>query len=498
MKRFYIHGIWAVIPCSVIVFLSTPLKANNLNDVAKIKSLASNRAGTHDPAGNADSLNSFPPGQTHIMLDIDGPGQINHIWMTYAAFAGHRTLLRDLVIRMFWENSETPAVEIPLGDFFALGHSRNYKVNSAPIIVGDNTRALNCYWPMPFYKHARIEIYNAGQRGIRRIFYNIDYEPGSIDTDQGLFHAVFHRNKNLPGQNRFRFEPDKNYVILETQGQGQYVGCVLNVDSDADGWWGEGDEIIYIDDHNQPRISGTGSEDYFCNAWGFKNTFSYAYYGVPLIEKLDNGRQLTTAYRWHIPDPVRFNQYIRVTLEPIFPENVTNDYSSAAFWYQREPITTREPLPADNQARFNLPAKNTTGRYSMDGTELEPELRRRGLKVLAKMTPTNEMDIPREGYLRIEPEGKILAIPLPVDEDGRYNIKLQPCLTFENAADRFMLGTDKNDLTAYDKPDNAYDAPFLSVGQAESQNGFLTIYLRTDAPFGIDALRWQKITSNTD
>ncbi len=465
-----------------------------MSDVAKIKPLESRRASTHDPAGNADSLNSFAPGQTHVMLDKDGPGRINHIWMTYATFAGHQTALRDLVIRMYWENSAIPAVEVPLGDFFAQGHSRSYNVNSAPITIGENPRALNCYWPMPFYKHARIEIYNSGQRGIRRIFYNINYELGPMDTDLGLFHAVYHRNRNLPGQNRFQLEKDKNYVILETQGQGQYVGCVLNVDADAEGWWGEGDEIIYVDDQNQPRISGTGSEDYFCNAWGFKNTFSYAYYGVPLTEKLENGRQLTTAYCWHIPDPVRFEQYIKVTLEPIFKPMVTNDYSSVAFWYQKEPIKKREPLPADNQARFNPPAKNTSGCYSMDGTELEPSLRQNGLKVLALMTPKDEIDIPREGYLRLEPEGKIIAMPLPVDENGRYEVEVQPCLTFADAANRFMLGVDQNNLTSYNKPDNAYEAPFLSAGQAQSHNGFITIYLQADAPLGIDALRWRKIS----
>lgn len=354
----------------VIVLFSASLWGNTIDDVAKIKPLVSGRTGTHDPAGNADSLNSFGPGATQVLLDVAGPGRINHVWMTYATFAGHQTLLRDLVLRMYWEQSTVPAVEVPLGDFFALGHGRSYQVNSAAIVVGDHVRALNCYWPMPFYQHARIELYNGGERTVRRIFYNIDYETGPIESELGLFHAVYHRNKSLAGQNRFALEPEKNYVILETEGRGQYVGCVLNVDADAKGWWGEGDEIIYVDRRDKPAISGAGSEDYFCNAWGFRNEFSYGYYGVPLLETLDNERKLTTAYRWHIPDPVRFERYVKVTLEPIYDESVTNDYSSVAFWYQHDPIKHRRPLPKDNRARFNPPAKKhqRAVQHGWDGT----------------------------------------------------------------------------------------------------------------------------------
>src|SRR6476469_609621 len=151
----------------VLLVLVRSLAAAGLEDLPALQDRTSHRASSHDPTGgNVDSLLSLAPGSTHVLLETDGPGCVRHVWMTLTVFPNHATALRDLVLRMSWEGSGVPAVETPLGDFFALGHCRRYPVQSAPIAVGQHPSALNCYWPMPFYKHARIELYNSGTRSV--------------------------------------------------------------------------------------------------------------------------------------------------------------------------------------------------------------------------------------------------------------------------------------------------------------------------------------------
>ncbi len=484
-------GTYVIVLGSILTGVSV---ANDRNDLSLIKPLTSHRSSSNDPTGNTDNITSFAPGQTHTMLDCQGPGCIHHFWMTVSTFPGHQTVLRDLVLRMYWENAPVPAVEVPLGDFFALGHGRYYTVRSATVCVGDNPKALNCYWPMPFHQHARIEIHNAGNRGVRRIYYNIDYELGPLDTQQALFHALYRREPHLPGQPQSDINPQDNYVILETEGQGQFVGCVLSVDADARGWWGEGDDMIYVDRRDRPTIKGTGSEDYFCNAWGFKNPFSFPYYGAPLLEKLQNGHKLTTAYRWHITDPIRFHHYLKVTIEHLYPPNITNDYASVAFWYQRQPIRKREPLPpgSKNHPQFDPPEKNTAGKYQIDGTELEVALRQQGLEVLAVTTSLSSTS--RGGYLRIGPGSQLCTVPLKVDEDGRYEIRIRPYLDFSDAVSQFQLGVAHDNLKTIRKPADGSLFKYITLGNADSQNGVVRFYLKSTGPVGLDAIQLQKVS----
>jgi len=364
--------------------MSQCLLAAGLDDLATVRDFTSHRSSSHDrTGGNNDNVMSFAPGSTYVMLDTDGPGRVTHMWVTVSSFRGHETFLRDLVIRMTWDHASVSAVEVPLGDFFALGHGKRYQVRSIPVAVGVNDRAMNCYWPMPFCKHAKIEIYNNGRRSIRRIYFNIDYELGPIPEDQGLFHAMFRRDKALKSLDHGgNTTGQDNYVILETTGRGNYVGCALFVDSQPGGWWGEGDEMIFIDHARLPTIIGTGSEDYFCNAWGYSETFSYPFYGAPLLEEQPDKSKLTTVYRWHINDPVRFSRHIKVTIEHLFREGIVNDYSSVAYWYQTEPIAQRDPLPVaeGNHPRPHAPPSGETT-FDLDGTELEPVLAAAGYRV---------------------------------------------------------------------------------------------------------------------
>lgn len=405
--------------------VSDVANAIDLADLATVVERSSHKASSHDRSGgNDDNVTGLAPGETHVMLDTNGPGLIGHIWLTVSGYKGHQSPLRDLVIRIYWEGSKVPSVEAPLGDFFGLGHGREYQVTSAPVNVGADTRAMNCYWPMPFYQHARVEIYNNGRRGIRRIYYNLDYELGAIRPNQALFHAQFRSTKDLPSR-PFSKDGKDNFVILETRGEGHYVGCFLFVDSAPGGWWGEGDEMIFLDGEELPSIIGTGTEDYFCNAWGFDETFSYPFYGAPLLDKLPDGWKQTTAYRFHIPSPVRFKKSVRVTIEHHWSGTVANDYSCVAYWYQRKCMTGRPALPAadDNHPRKHLEKPEKAGKPATRkycGTEFETALREQGVSVRA-MTLSHQQGY-SGGALSIDPKGRVVPIEVPVPAPGTYRV----------------------------------------------------------------------------
>jgi hypothetical protein len=279
--------------------------------------------------------------------DLAGPGIIRHLWTTTVqSEVGYPRLL---VLRAYWDGEEHPSVECPLGDFFAVGHGLDRPFSSAPVSVSSHGRARNCYWPMPFAKSARVTLTNEGREPVHGLFWYLDWEatPG-LGRDLGYFHAQYRQEH--PAQ------MGRNYLIADIQGRGHYVGTVLNVRQRQPGWWGEGDDFFFIDGETEPSLRGTGSEDYFCDAWGLR-PFAYPYYGVTVFEQ-PHALGLTTAYRWHLPDPVRFERSLRVEIEH---KGVTfdaegrltshfgerdDDLSSVAFWYQTEPHAPFPPLAA--------------------------------------------------------------------------------------------------------------------------------------------------------
>ncbi|NLE57315.1 MAG: DUF2961 domain-containing protein [Planctomycetes bacterium] len=478
-----------------VLSVQSAVVAGSLDNLATVTSHTSHRASSADPTGgNDDSLVTFVPGETRTLLDIDGPGRITHMWFTAARFADHATFLRDMAIRIYWENSSVASVEVPLGDFFALGHARQYVVTSAPICVGDNTKALNCYWPMPFHKHARIELFNNGQRSIRRVYFNINYELGPQPPEQGLFHAEFRRDAQLRTQPHEANTTGKdNYVILDTEGRGQYVGCVLSVDAQPGGWWGEGDEMIFIDHAKLPTITGTGSEDYFCNAWGFQKTFSNPYYGCPLLEQLADGSSLTTVYRWHIPDPVRFNKHIRVTIEHLFSPKVVNDYSSVAYWYQTEPNKQRVPLPAaeKNHPRSHVvPATQPVMMIEMSATELEPGLHARGIKARS-VTANLWAGYASGGYLEIDSSNEFVEIPVPVPADGSYRVSVKPVNTLVKGQIKISLKGGETVIFAKHH-DHERSTPHVNLGETRSTESSLLIILSGNRVMGLDHLKIER------
>ena len=276
------------------------------------------------------------PGEVFTMADITGPGIIRHIWIT-----DNCPKNRTLILRMYWDGSDTPSVEVPLGDFFACAEYQNYaQVTSLPVCVNPK-RAFNCYWDMPFYQNARITIENIYHEKIT-VYYQIDYHAGEIPEKRGYFHAQFRRENPLKEKGI--------YTILDNiQGNGQYVGTYLFWGVNNNGWWGEGEIKFYLDgDKEFPTICGTGTEDYFCGSWNFDiggkyQEFCTPYSGVPKIIRPDglySANQRFSMYRWHITDPIYFKEDLKVTIQALgwrSPHRylqLRDDISSVAYWYQ--------------------------------------------------------------------------------------------------------------------------------------------------------------------
>jgi hypothetical protein len=276
-------------------------------------------------------LSGLMPNQTVTLADIEGPGIIQHIWMT-APNEAYRTC----ILRMYWDEEETPSVEVPYGDLFANMHGLSYNVNSLPIAVNPSG-GFNSYWPMPFRRHARITVESQHTEPIMAFFYQITYALGELPEEMGTFHAQWRRSITT------RDHPE--HVILDgVRGKGHYVGTAIGWTQFSDGWWGEGEIKFYMDgDTDHPTICGTGTEDYFGGAWCFGDTYSTPFLGYPLWRKEPGEVPLHGLYRWHVMDPIRFHEELKVTIQALgwwldmkF-EPLTDDICSVAKWYQGEP-----------------------------------------------------------------------------------------------------------------------------------------------------------------
>ncbi|MHB0859521.1 MAG: glycoside hydrolase family 172 protein [Anaerolineae bacterium] len=282
---------------------------------------------------------TLEPASTTTLADIEGPGIIQHIWITVSPDA-----YRSCILRMYWDDEETPSVEAPLGDWFANVNGLRYNVNSMPVAVNPSG-GFNSYWPMPFRRRARITIQSDYWKPIDGFFYQITYALTDVPEEAGTFHAQWRRGMTT------REYPE--HVILEgVQGQGHYVGTVIGWAQFSNGWWGEGEVKFYMDgDGRYPTICGTGTEDYFGGAWGFGDTFSTPFLGYPLWRKEPGEVPQHGLYRWHILDPIRFQSDLKVTVQALgwwlntqF-QPLTDDIASVAYWYQREPHAPFPQMP---------------------------------------------------------------------------------------------------------------------------------------------------------
>jgi hypothetical protein len=342
-------------------------------DLTRQQTYTPHRVSSADPKGaNADSR-KVAPGETFTVLDADGPGTVSHIWFTIADNEIYH--LKRIVLRIYWDGEQTPSVESPIGDFFGLGLGTYHSWHSQMLSVG-SVKALNSYFPMPFAHHARITVTNEGQQPIGDLYYNIDYRTYSHALPAGTlyFHAQYHqaqpnhgwtadwlRNGNSQVDGKQNFTGDDNYVWLDAKGHGQFVGVTMSVVQNQDDWWGEGDDMFFIDGAKAPSIAGTGSEDYFLGAWDFGGEpFSYDLYGAPVVGEEMAGSH-SSVYRFHLDQPIPFANSIKATIEHGHANARSDNYYSVAYWYQAEPHAPFQPLPPVEQRLPKLQAVGGPG-----------------------------------------------------------------------------------------------------------------------------------------
>jgi len=317
-----------------------------LSDLAKSRDYVAKRSSSYDRTGGNDDYRALPAGGTLTLLDDAGPGEVTHVWITIAS--GERFHLKKIVLRMYWDGEAAPSVEAPVGDFFGLGLGDYFLYQSLPLAVGGD-KALNCFFPMPFQKHARITLTNQGRETADAIYWNIDYRAyrSPLPADLLYFHAQYRQgtpNKAIPG-NKFNLDGKDNYVWMEAAGRGHFVGVTMSVLENADGWWGEGDDMFFVDGEALPSINGTGSEDYFLGAWDFGGKqFSYELFGAPVVGPEREGSRWSV-YRFHLDSPITFTKSLRASIEHGHANDRGDNYYSVAYWYQTEPHAAFPALP---------------------------------------------------------------------------------------------------------------------------------------------------------
>jgi hypothetical protein len=321
----------------------------------------SKRISSWDKTGKNRDFISLDAGENKILAEINGPGCIKHFYSGPVSLDPF--FYRNTVLKIYWDGEENPSVKVPLGDFFGIGHCKPMQFNSLLISVnpgnpfqkeqtdkyGTNRYAATCNFPMPFSQSARIELENQSDIPIEGYWYNIDYHQyEKLDDNIYRFHASWNReitkaegeaknNKNKPLWLGVNLDGKENYVILETKGDGQMVGFILNVDNIAGDWWGEGDDMVFIDgDTWPPSIHGTGTEEIVGGGSCPGKEYNTACYGFNLLSNHNWYRQ-NSLYRFFLLDPIRFKKSIRYTIEHGHANNFENDYSSVAYWYQMEP-----------------------------------------------------------------------------------------------------------------------------------------------------------------
>ncbi len=332
-----------------------------LRTLARLRHVRSRRASSYDRSGGNDDFIVIPPGGTATLLDTESAGCITHIWMTSACRDPH--YLRKVVLRMWWDGEVHPSVEVPLGDFFGLGHAQTHNFASLPLCMSpQGGRAFTCYFPMPFDTHARVEVTTDCRTAPLRLYYYIDYESyGALAADLGRFHAQWRRENPCDGisPEGMPFEEYQyaganldgsgNYLIVDAEGWGHYVGCHLDIhnltETRGRNWYGEGDDMIFVDGEPfPPSLHGTGTEDYFNTAWCPQETFVAPYFGITMPGG-PNWSGKISLYRYHIEDPIHFEKSLRVTIEHGHANRRRDDYASTGYWYQAEPHKPFPPMP---------------------------------------------------------------------------------------------------------------------------------------------------------
>jgi len=354
--------------------MASMIGVTSLASLPNLRPFRSRRASSWDRTGGNADWQTIPAGTSHTLLDEQRPGCVKHIWLT----VGNDDLYpRQCVLRMWWDGEAHPSVEVPLGDFFGIGHGMRRNFVSLPLQMSpEDGRGFNSWWHMPFDK-AKIEVENQCANDVN-LYYYVDYEEydQTHAPEVARFHAMWRRENPTEGWLTEKLGPDNylriwaenpnpsdkdNYLIFEAEGNGIFVGCNLNIDCfqrQGNDWYGEGDDMIVVDGEPwPPRLHGTGTEDYFCTAFGPSQEYCAPYHGITVNSGTQDWRWKgkNSMYRFHIEDPIRFEKSIRVSIEHGHANKLSNDYSSTAYWYQTEPHT---PFPTLLPVEKRMPRPN--------------------------------------------------------------------------------------------------------------------------------------------
>ncbi|MCX7011314.1 MAG: DUF2961 domain-containing protein [Candidatus Sumerlaeota bacterium] len=337
-----------------------------LDSLARLRAGRTKRISSYNrDGGNADKI-TIAPGEVVTIAKMRGPGCIRHIWFTVA----HQDPMyrRNMILRMYWDGSKNPSVECPVGDFFGQGWGEEYLFAALPLAASPKAgKALNSYFPMPFAGGAQITVENDSEKPCGALYYYVDYEEyDKAQPDLGRFHAFWSRSRNEPTEgheNEWRLFTefaknltDKfNHPIVDAEGRGHFVGVNYYVDSPTPLWYGEGDDMYFIDGEPwPPSLHGTGTEDYFNSSWCPKEIYIHPYFGYPRVNEQTGHLGRTHCYRFHIEDPIIFHKSLRGNIERGHADSLTTDIVTVAYWYQTLP---HKPFPAlpNRAGRQNMP-----------------------------------------------------------------------------------------------------------------------------------------------
>jgi Protein of unknown function (DUF2961) len=337
--------------------LAEPM-CDDLFSLARLRSYNNRRSSSWDrTGGNADFVR-VEPGASATLLDVTGPGVVTHIWFTINSQDPMH--LKNLVLRAWWDGESSPSVEVPIGDFYGLGLGEYFTYQSALLCVAP-AKALNSYFEMPFASAAKITLTNEGPKRTDNLYFAVDYVTlASLPGGLGRFHAQFRQaapchgwtnnwthNWEDPVGDKKNLDGADNYVFLEATGRGHFVGVTQSVLQNQNDWFGEGDDMIFIDGDKMPTINGTGTEDYYNGAWDFEGQqFAYPHNGAPFITGAERIGSRYSLYRWHLESPIAFEQSIRVTIEHGHANHRSDNFYSTAYWYQTEPHAPFPALPS--------------------------------------------------------------------------------------------------------------------------------------------------------
>jgi hypothetical protein len=403
-----------------VTALSVAAFGDVMDDITRSIKAQPKRAssGLFDPESNRDA-HHVVPGQRFILADLEGPGEIRHIWFTIAS--QDRRYPRSLVLRIYWDGSDVPSVESPIGDFFAAGNGMRAPITSGPIEVSSYGRALNSYWRMPFGRRARIEVHNQGPERMT-VYFHCDWlKLDSLPRDTLYFHARYRQE--------YPAEPFSTYTIFDGKGEGQYVGTVFSSQNNLASWFGEADDRFYVDGEEVPSIIGTGTEDYFNDAWNLR-LFTHQRRGVTICETKGEERRIT-AYRWHIDDPIPFRKSLKAEIErrsyiairdPETGRSTSYDFkyrpdywSSVAYWYQKgiaEPFCELAPVEERILPEVWIEVANI-----IDQVKAAPGLEPRN-------AANRTCNLKRFFYLRNDEVGGWVEFPVTIPDEGRYSVSV--------------------------------------------------------------------------